>query len=118
LEDVCPCPKAPCGLIDDATNVTDCPQHGMWAAKTIRQHHWADECPGGAGDWPITSQETIQETTGDYLELLERMVEQGRQRNDPTLAVAISIEGLARLVHEVRASRIRLRMLKAEFGRG
>ena len=54
----------------------------------------------------IESQETIQETTGDYLDLLERMVEQGRQRNDPTLAIAVSLDALDRLVREARAFRL------------
>jgi hypothetical protein len=59
-------------------------------------------------------QEAIQGTTGDYLELLERMVKQGRQRHDPTLAIAISVEALGRLVAEVRGSRDLLRAQPAD----
>jgi hypothetical protein len=37
LEDGCPCPKAPCGLVDmDRTE----------RSKSIRQSHPASECPG------------------------------------------------------------------------
>ena len=45
LEDDCPCPKAPCGLVI-SDRVEECPQHSWWAAKTIRQMHDASDCPG------------------------------------------------------------------------
>ena len=47
LEDDCPCPKAPCGLsvTPGLAGESDCPQHSMLAAKTIRQVHHADKCP-------------------------------------------------------------------------
>lgn len=47
LEDGCPCPKAPCGLVL-ATGLGvdwDCPEHSLAAGKTIRQTHRADACP-------------------------------------------------------------------------
>lgn len=44
IEDVCPCPKAPCGLAI-FNGDPDCPQHGFRAAKTIRQGHDAIDCP-------------------------------------------------------------------------
>lgn len=44
LEDHCPCPKAPCGLVVSSTINIDCNQHGPSFAKTTRQHHYADEC--------------------------------------------------------------------------
>ena len=43
LEDVCPCVKAPCGLVE--TEDPECDQHGVRANKTIRQNHRADQCP-------------------------------------------------------------------------
>jgi hypothetical protein len=43
-EDVCPCPQEPCGLV--AVPNKDCEQHGMMAAKTIRQNHRGIDCPG------------------------------------------------------------------------
>ncbi|MFE2994135.1 hypothetical protein ACFXG4_03875 [Nocardia sp. NPDC059246] len=46
LEDTCPCPKAPCGLVDDMNVDPDCGQHPYSRSKTIRQSHPADECPG------------------------------------------------------------------------
>lgn len=44
LEDECPCPQEPCGLILE-TKVENCPQHSWKAGKTIRQAHKASDCP-------------------------------------------------------------------------
>lgn len=46
LEDDCPCPQEPCGLIAMENAITDCPEHGFREAKTIRQTHLAERCPG------------------------------------------------------------------------
>ena len=47
----CPCGKGPCGLVD-ADQVSDrCPQHSFTAGKTIRQMHWAEDCPNRQ-TWP------------------------------------------------------------------
>lgn len=46
MEDVCPCGKAPCGLVDSALVDQECIQHPNRYAKTIRQMHDAGECPG------------------------------------------------------------------------
>lgn len=46
LEDECPCPKAPCGLVTSDVPHTDCEQHGLQYAKTMRQSHPAENCPG------------------------------------------------------------------------
>lgn len=44
LEDGCPCPKAPCGLVDTAVKpLGGCPQHAM--NQSIRQSHTAADCP-------------------------------------------------------------------------
>jgi len=45
IEDACRCIKTPCGLV--AEENPDCDQHGWKAARTLRQSHRADECPGG-----------------------------------------------------------------------
>lgn len=47
LEDRCPCPKAPCGLVLATGRGGDpeCPEHSLAAGKTIRQTHRADRCP-------------------------------------------------------------------------
>ena len=45
LEDDCPCPKAPCGLVDLRFVAVDCPQHALSATKTMRQSHFAADCP-------------------------------------------------------------------------
>lgn len=48
LEDICPCPQEPCGLIDSAKASPDCDQHPWRRAKSMRQGHRAEDCPGGA----------------------------------------------------------------------
>ncbi|WP_228973421.1 hypothetical protein [Streptomyces sp. DH12] len=46
LEDCCPCPKQLCGLVARDNVVDECEQHPPTRAKTIRQSHTADDCPG------------------------------------------------------------------------
>lgn len=46
LEDDCPCPKAPCGFAVPEEG-SRCGQHSLWAGKTIRRSHSAENCPGG-----------------------------------------------------------------------
>jgi hypothetical protein len=45
LEDSCPCPKAPCGLVAESQIDPSCPQHALDAAKTMRQAHFVRDCP-------------------------------------------------------------------------
>jgi hypothetical protein len=45
IEDDCPCPKAPCGLVVQETAAETCDEHPLSACRTIRQSHRADECP-------------------------------------------------------------------------
>lgn len=45
IEDACPCPQAPCGLVDAPTVDQACEQHGWRFAQTTRQGHRADACP-------------------------------------------------------------------------
>ncbi len=47
IEDGCPCGKAPCGLVDQAAIDTTCGEHPLTRAKSLRQGHPADRCPGG-----------------------------------------------------------------------
>lgn len=49
LEDNCPCPKAPCGLVVAAEVDPECMEHPWARGKSIRQSHHIDDCPG-AGD--------------------------------------------------------------------
>jgi len=44
LEDDCPCPKAPCGLVIRDQVDPNCAQHALTACKTIRQIHSAEDC--------------------------------------------------------------------------
>jgi hypothetical protein len=44
VEDGCPCPKEPCGLVSLAKVDPDCPQHSIAAGKTMRQSHPASSC--------------------------------------------------------------------------
>jgi hypothetical protein len=46
LEDECPCPKAPCGLVLEDQTAPGCPQHAPERCKTMRQRHSEEECPG------------------------------------------------------------------------
>ena len=46
IEDDCPCPKTDCGLVSSHNTEASCTHHPFGAAKTIRQAHPADQCPG------------------------------------------------------------------------
>lgn len=46
IEDACPCPKEPCGLVDREKAHPDCPDHPMERMKSVRQSHSAADCPG------------------------------------------------------------------------
>jgi hypothetical protein len=50
IEDACPCPKAPCGLVDQQNTNPDCQHHPVGRGKTIRQGHSAAECPAEEGE--------------------------------------------------------------------
>jgi hypothetical protein len=45
LEDACPCPQAPCGLVIQDEVDPACPEHPFERVKSIRQSHPADHCP-------------------------------------------------------------------------
>lgn len=45
-EDECPCPQESCGHVAESNVRSDCAQHGIHAAKTIRSTHAPDDCPG------------------------------------------------------------------------
>lgn len=44
LEDACPCPQEPCGLVVLGRAHPACAEHN--GRKTIRQSHRAQDCPG------------------------------------------------------------------------
>lgn len=44
LEDECPCPQAPCGLVSVDQVDPQCTQHPVERAQTIRQSHPATAC--------------------------------------------------------------------------
>lgn len=46
IEDECPCPQAPCGLVAGADTDPACPQHSLRASKTMRQGHLLENCMG------------------------------------------------------------------------
>jgi hypothetical protein len=46
LEETCPCPKAPCGLVDTYNTAPECLQHPYGRFKTMRSGHTPDKCPG------------------------------------------------------------------------
>ncbi|MDP2622559.1 MAG: hypothetical protein Q8Q29_02035 [Actinomycetota bacterium] len=48
IEEECPCPVEPCGLVDMDKIDPECPEHSMEAAKTIRANHRGEDCPGAS----------------------------------------------------------------------
>jgi hypothetical protein len=46
LEDACPCPKEPCGMVPLDRTSPDCTQHPPELGKSIRRSHLPEECPG------------------------------------------------------------------------
>lgn len=54
LEESCPCPKAPCGLVDTGTVDEACMQHPVSRYKTMRTGHRAEHC-GGPAMWEETT---------------------------------------------------------------
>jgi len=48
IEDMCPCEKAPCGLVDTSGIDPACREHPWQRGNTIRQQHQPKDCPGGA----------------------------------------------------------------------
>lgn len=46
IEDQCPCPKAPCGLVISDQIDEACEQHAFRFSKTYRQGHQPEDCPG------------------------------------------------------------------------
>jgi len=43
IEDLCPCPQEPCGLVDLQKADPQCVQHNL--TRTIRQGHAEEDCP-------------------------------------------------------------------------
>lgn len=60
LEALCPCPKAPCGLVDRDDMSDECKQHPPENMKTIRTGHPTDECPGVGRDVVVAMGRTIR----------------------------------------------------------
>ena len=48
IEDACPCPKAPCGLVVFDTVDPECTEHPMERHKSMRQSHPGEHCPGAS----------------------------------------------------------------------
>ncbi|WP_052479933.1 hypothetical protein [Streptomyces sp. NBRC 110035] len=63
IEDSCPCPKAPCGLVIADEASPECGQHHWSAAKTMRQSHPADECPAEARPTPAAPAGSLPDLT-------------------------------------------------------
>lgn len=86
LEDACPCPQEPCGLIDVSRIDPTCGQHALAAGKTIRQSHTAERCPVTAPTSPKPT--TPANPTGDFppdlIEKAARALWAYRFRDDDT----------------------------------
>lgn len=76
IETACPCPKAPCGLVIREQVTEKCRQHHWSAAKTMRQSHPADRCPGA----PAPSMSVVEAEA--RLAPLEDAVRAGRQQGE------------------------------------
>lgn len=61
LEDACPCPKEPCGLVDIARTVPECLEHPLNRVKTFRQGHYPQHCPGPREELAMSRTETPEE---------------------------------------------------------
>lgn len=70
LEDECPCPQEPCGLISFSKVVEDCPQHSIGRFKTMRQIHKPELCPGVKEAWETSDASLIVMGTHDIDEAL------------------------------------------------
>ncbi|MFJ6237962.1 hypothetical protein ACIQH0_28230 [Streptomyces griseus] len=60
LEALCPCPKAPCGLIDRDNMSDACGQHPPENMKTIRTSHHLEDCPEIGRDVVVAMARTIK----------------------------------------------------------
>ncbi|WP_435111644.1 DUF6205 family protein [Nocardiopsis synnemataformans] len=85
IERNCPCLKAPCGLVDYKRADPACTEHHESQAKTIRQHHAADQCPAD----PAQTQ-TKETPMSGYARLsgeitIEPPLTWGQIRNGPNL---------------------------------
>lgn len=59
-EALCPCPKAPCGLVDTDNVSDECDQHPPLRCKTIRTGHRPDDCPGIGRDVVVAMKRTAE----------------------------------------------------------
>lgn len=59
-EALCPCPKAPCGLVDMDSVSEECTQHPPLRCKTIRTGHRPEDCPGVGRDVVVAMGRTIK----------------------------------------------------------
>lgn len=93
LEDDCPCPQQPCGLVRMNEADPSCTQHTLSAAKSMRQIHNHDECPArkeqllmaanelepvfkiqvrlDGDDWPPTMIENVRFALDDALKQMQ-----------------------------------------------
>lgn len=82
LEDDCPCPQEACGFVARDKIRVDCPEHSIWAAKSIRRSHRPDACPGPVvAGIPVHSDlmtSLIQMHDGDVLPALPVAQARGR----------------------------------------
>ncbi|CAO0836118.1 hypothetical protein SMICM17S_10319 [Streptomyces microflavus] len=60
IEALCPCPKAPCGLVDMGNMSDECKQHPPENAKTIRTSHRPEDCPEIGRDVVVAMGRTIK----------------------------------------------------------
>lgn len=71
MEDECPCPQEPCGLVSLGKVVEDCPQHAFGRFKTMRQGHKDIACPSLKQVWETEDAVLIIMGTHDSKEALQ-----------------------------------------------
>lgn len=62
IEDECPCPQEPCGLVSYDKVVESCPQHYYGRAKTMRSIHLSGDCER------IVAEQTAAKAKGEAAE--------------------------------------------------
>ncbi|MFB7919246.1 hypothetical protein, partial [Streptomyces sp. NPDC056061] len=101
LEAMCPCPKAPCGLVDRDNVADSCEQHPPTRCKTIRTSHPADECSGVGLDVVLVMRRTF--------EAREHVVREAVSEEEGYFSVGLldALDGYRAAVEHEAAERIR-----------
>ncbi|MGW1998409.1 hypothetical protein [Embleya sp. NPDC001921] len=96
VEDACPCPQEPCGLVAGDRIDPTCTEHPAAALKSIRQGHEAPDCPG-----PDLRAAVAMLRTEQPADTIRRAADLMRTRaTAATRGPWLSMDGGDRLVHD------------------